>query len=360
MIRWATAAAILLLLGGCARERAEPEPPAPAPTPAPPAVERGGTTLAGVRRRGALVCGVNEGLVGFAYRDNRGVWRGFDVDVCRAVAAAALGDGNRVRFLPLSAEARFEALREGRVDLLVRNTSLTLRRDASEGVDFPAVTYFDGQGFLARRSLALTSASELQGARVCVQQGAAGEANLRDYARRRALEVEVVRLPDAAAARDAYARELCDAYTTDVSQLAAARSLLSDPTRHVILPDVISKETLGPVVRQGDPAWADLVRWTVWALVAAEEAGITAASVDRVDPASTEPEILRLVGLEGELGRTLGLDDRWAANAIRAVGNYGEVFERNLGADSPLRLERGLNALWTADSRGLMYAPAFR
>jgi general L-amino acid transport system substrate-binding protein len=307
-----------------------------------------------------VTCGVNEGLVGFSYRDNRGIWRGFDVDVCRAIAAAIFGSPDRVRFVPVSAAQRFELLRSGGVDVLARNTSLTFVRDAGEGLDFPAVTYFDGQGFLVRRSLALTSATELQGAQVCVQQGATAEANLADFARTRDVEVQPVRLPDAQAARDAYGRELCDAFTADISQLASARSLLSDPNGHVILPDVISKETLGPVVRQGDPQWTDIVRWTVLALVAAEEAGITAESVDRVDPASTEPEVLRLLGLEGDLGRSLGLGDRWAADAIRAVGNYAEMFERNVGQESPLKLERGLNALWTAEPRGLMYAPAFR
>jgi general L-amino acid transport system substrate-binding protein len=271
-----------------------------------------------------------------------------------------LRQGDRVAFTPLSAADRFTALRKGRVDLLARNTTLTFGRDAGLGLDYGGISYFDGQGFLVRRSLALTSASELSGARVCVQAGSTTELNLVDYFRGKQLEYEPVVLPTADEARGTYARESCDAFAGDISALASARSLLPDPNSHVILPDVISKEPLGPAVRQGDARWTDIVRWTLHVMVLAEELGITSRNVDTLRQTSTDPEVRRLLGLEGGLGRMLGLSDDWAYQIIKQVGNYGEVFDRNLGDDSPLKLGRGLNALWTADQPGLMYAPPLR
>jgi general L-amino acid transport system substrate-binding protein len=246
------------------------------------------------------------------------------------------------------------------VDVLARNTTVTFQRDAELGLDFAGASYYDGQGFMVRRSLALTSASELGGARVCVQAGSTTELNLVDYFRARTLEYEPVVLPNDAAVRAAYAREECDAYAADISTLASGRALLSDPGAHVILADVISKEPLGPAVRQGDARWSDIARWTLNVMVLAEELGITSRNVDTLRQTSTNPEVRRLLGLEGGYGRMLGLGDDWAYQVIKQVGNYGEVFDRNVGADSPLKLERGLNALWNAQAPGLMYAPPLR
>ena len=315
-------------------------------------------TLREVRRRGRLNCGVHEGLVGFAYTDNRGRWRGFDVDFCRAVAAAVLGDPDAVRFVPLSNRDRLEAVRSGRVDVLWRNTSWTMGRDVTEGVTFAGVNYYDGQGFLVRRSLSLTTAAELNGARVCVQGGSTSQLNLADWFRVRGVEYTPVVLPSEQAARQAYAREECDAFTADVSALAAARTTLANPEQHAVLADVISKEPLGPVVREGDDAWAEIVRWTLNALILAEELGVTAATADADDP--RDPQTRRLLGLDGDFGEALGLENDWARRAISAVGNYGEIFERNLGSDSPLDLARGLNAQWNARPAGLMYGLPIR
>jgi general L-amino acid transport system substrate-binding protein len=351
-----------VLLTGCEEE---PPPPPPAP-PAPDmalveaAAEAGGRTLRRVRARGVLNCGVNEGLVGFADPDARGVWRGFDADFCRAVAAAVLGDPERVRFVPVSSAERFAAVKAGRIDLLARNTTVTFQRDAELGLDYGGVSYYDGQGFMVRRSLVLTSATELGSARVCVQAASTTQMNLADYFRARGLEYEAVVLPNDEAVRAAYGREECDAYTADISTLASARALLSDPNAHVILADVISKEPLGPAVRQGDARWTDIVRWTLNVMVLAEELGVTSRNVDTLRQTSTDPEVRRLLGLEGGFGRMLGLNDDWAYQIVKRVGNYGEVFERNVGQDSPLELERGLNALWNAQAPGLMYAPPMR
>ncbi len=339
--------------------------PSPAPAPAPPdpaaveaMAETGGRTLRRVQARGVVNCGVNPGLPGFAFPDARGVWRGLDADFCRAVSAAVFGRPDRVRFVPVSAADRFEALKTGRIDLLARNTTLTFTRDAE--IDFAGPIYYDGQGFLVRKSLSLTSASELSGARICVLSATTTETNLIDYFREEALEYEPVAAKTDAEVRAAYGREDCDAYAADVSTLASARALLADPAAHVILPDVISKEPLGPAVRQGDARWADIVAWTLHALVAAEEHGVTAKNIDDLRTTATDPEIRRLLGLEGGFGAMLGLRDDWAYAAVKGVGNYGELFERNVGADSPLKLERGLNALWDAERPGLMYSPPFR
>jgi len=337
--------------------------PAPAPGPARPeemvALREAGPTLSAIRARGRLNCGVHPGLVGFSYTDNQGRWRGFDIDFCRATAAAIFGNPDAVRYVPLTNANRMQALADGRVDVLWRNTSRTLSRDGS-GFDFPGVNYFDGQGFLVRRNLTLTSASELNGARVCVQSGSTSELNVADWFRVRGLHYTPVIVASETAARTAYAREDCDALTADVSALAAARTTLSDPRAHMILPEVISREPLGPVVREGDDQWADVVGWTLNALVLAEALGVTSENIGQLVQESGDPEIRRLLGLEGHIGRPLGLDDDWAREAIEAGGNYGEIFDRNIGEGSALDLSRGLNALWTAQPRGLMYAAPIR
>ena len=352
----------LLLLAACgdgepereARDRA-PDAPLPAEDAAEPS-----ETLAAVRARGRLNCGVHEGLVGFAYTDNRGQWRGFDVDFCRATAAAVLGDPDAVRFVPLAIGDRFEALADGRIAVLWRNTSWTMARDAGERMEFVGVNYYDGQGFLVRRSLALTSAAELDGARICVQSNSTTALNLRDYFSVRNLRYEPVMADSEEDAREAYVAEDCDAFTGDVSALAAARTMMSNPQAHAILPEVISKEPLGPVIRRGDDQWADIVRWTLNALILAEELGVTQENVDDLAENSPDPRIQRLLGVEDGFGAMMGLSDAWAHDAIAGVGNYGEIFDRNLGERSSLNLARGLNARWNANPRGLMYALPIR
>lgn len=359
----AAAAALTLFLGACGGgdEREGPAEPSGAPTSAPAAAELPDSPiLAAIRQRGRINCGVHEGLVGYAYTDNRGEWRGFDVDFCRALAAAVLGDAGAVRFVPVSAGQRFEALRSGRIDVLWRATSWTLSREATEGVRFAGVNYYDGQGFLVRRSLNLNSASELNGARICVQAASTSELNLADYFRARGLEYTPVVMANEEAARQAYAAEQCDAFTADVSALAAARVMLSSPEQHVILADVISKEPLGPAVSAGDDRWTSVVRWTLNALILAEELGVTAQNVRAQSRDAREPRTRRLLGLEGEAGPSLGLSSGWARDAVAAGGNYGEIFARNLGPDSALDLERGLNAQWNARPGGLIYALPIR
>jgi general L-amino acid transport system substrate-binding protein len=317
-------------------------------------------TLAAIRKRGWLSCGVNPGLAGFAYPDNGGTWRGFDVDICRAVAAAVLGDARAVRFTAVSAEGRFAALTSGKVDMLSRNTSWTFARDVGLGVEFPVVTYYDGQGFLAPKALALVSASELSGARICVQAGTASQANLADYFRLRGLNYREVLVQTDAEAREKYQNDGCDAFTADVSALASSRSVMNSLGANVILPEVISKEPLGPVVRKSDPTWTDMVRWTVYALMEAEELKIRSANVGTMRETSQDPRVRRLLGAEGGFGSMLGLKDDWAFQAIRQVGAYDEVFRRNVGDGSALKLERGLNALWNAPQPGLHYPPPVR
>lgn len=338
------------------------EPTATAPTgatqTAAPPVES--PTLAAIKRRGRLQCGVNQGLVGFAYTDNRGEWRGFDVDFCRGLAAAIFGDPEAVRFVPLTAENRFQALADGRIDVLWRNTSWTMERDTSGQLSFAGVNYYDGQGFLVRRALNLTSATELTGARVCVQAGSTSALNAEDYFRSRGIEYRAVVQPTEEAARQAYGREDCDAFTADVSALAAARTTLADPQQHVILSDVISKEPLGPVTRRGDEQWTAVVRWTLNALVLAEELGVTRANAETQAEEARDPRVRRLLGAEGAFGPRLGLSDSWAADAVMGVGNYGEIFDRNLGSQSPLDLARGLNAQWNGRPAGLIYGLPIR
>jgi general L-amino acid transport system substrate-binding protein len=316
-------------------------------------------TLDDVRARGTLNCGVNPGITGFAAPDANGVWQGFDVDLCRAVAAAVLGDPEKVEFRPLSSETRFTALTGGEVDILSRNSTWTFSRDTDLNLDFVAVNYYDGQGFLVPRTLGVSSATELDGATVCVDTGTTTELNLADYFSTNNITYEPVPVADDAEAQQQYLAGTCDTYTTDASGLASARANFENPEEHVILPEIISKEPLGPVVRHGDSQWADIVRWTYYALVAAEEYGITQANVAEMAAAPGEnPEINRLLGTEDELGAMIGLDPQWAVNAIAAVGNYGEAFERHLGESTPIGLARGLNALWTQG--GLQYAPPFR
>lgn len=355
-------AAALLLTAACGRRDADPAPEAATPSPtATAATERPDSpTLAAVKRRGRLNCGVHQGLVGFAYTDNRGQWRGFDVDFCRAMAAAIFDDPNAVRFVPLSASDRFAALNEGRVDVLWRNSSWTMSRDAGEGFVFAGINYYDGQGFLVRRALSLNSATELNGARICVQAGSTAQANADDFFRSRGIAYRPIVLPTEEAARDAYGREDCDAFSADVSALAAARTVLADSQAHTILSDVVSKEPLGPVVKAGDERWIALVRWTLNAVILAEELGVTRENAEALSESSNDPRIKRLLGVEGEYGAMLGLSDDWAKNAVLAVGNYGQIFDRNLGSQSPLDLARGLNAQWNARPGGLIYGLPIR
>lgn len=359
-------AMVALMLAGCGSPRDETSPAQDvsanpqAQTTAPSLTRIESATLTAIKRRGRLNCGVHEGLVGFAYTDNRGQWRGFDVDFCRALAAAIFDDPDAVRFVPVVNSQRFEALAAGTIDVLWRNTSWTMTRDAGQGFVFAGVNYYDGQGFLVRRSLNLNSAAELNGARICVQQASTSELNVRDYFQSRSLTYTSVVFPSEEAARVAYDREQCDALTADVSALAGARTTLSNPQQHTILSDVISKEPLGPVVRRGDEQWAAVVRWVLNGVILAEELGVTRENVDTVARDSRDPRVRRLLGLEGDFGPMLGLSARWARQAIAAEGNYGEIFDRNIGADSALDLARGLNAQWNGRPGGLIYALPIR
>lgn len=317
-------------------------------------------TLAAVRKRGVLRCGVNPALGGFAVRDPRGVWRGFDVDICRAVAASVLGDADKVAFVVVGGPDRFAELKAGRIDLLVRNTSWNLSRDSAEGVDFAGVSYFDGQGFLTRRSLNLQSAAELSGARICVQSGTTSALNVRDYFQALGLNVTLVEATSAQDARSRYQADECDALTADLSALASGRAVMDNPGAHVLLPDVISEEPMGPVVRQGDAGWTDIVRWTLNAMVMAEHLKLSSRGVEAARDAAASPSLRRFLGLEGGLGEGLGLKPDWAFQVVRQVGSYGEVFDRNLGPASGLQLTRDRNALWSAERPGLMYSPPFR
>ncbi len=356
------AMALTLAVAACDRRTPENAQQDAAPQPAGPVADERpqSPTLAAIKRRGRLNCGVHQGLVGFAYTDNRGQWRGFDADFCRAVAAAVLGDGDAVRFVPLSAGDRFPALSEGRIDVLWRNSSWTLSREAGDGFVFAGVNYYDGQGFLVRRALNLNSATELNGARVCVQAGSNAQASVDDFFRSRGVDYRAVVLPSEEAARDAYGREDCDAFSADISALAAARTVLPNPQAHAILSDVVSKEPLGPVVRAGDERWTSVVRWTLNALMLAEELGVTRENAAAQVKETRDPAVRRLLGVDGDYGEMLGLDETWARNAVLAVGNYGQIFERNLGPQSPLDLERGLNAQWNARPAGLIYGLPIR
>ncbi|WP_424137222.1 amino acid ABC transporter substrate-binding protein [Roseomonas chloroacetimidivorans] len=328
---------------------------AQAPAPAAPA-NGGASMLDAIKARGTLVCGTNTGLAGFAQPDSQGVWRGFDVDYCRAVAAAILGDPNKVRFVPTTAQSRFTALQSGEVDMLARNTTWTLSRDTSLGLDFIGVNFYDGQGFMVKTSTGVRTAKELEGATICVQPGTTTEQNLTDWARANNIRFTPVVIERLEEVVGAYASGRCDAFTTDVSGLAATRASQPNPSEHTILPDVISKEPLGPLVRHGDQRFADLVRWVHYALVGAEEMGITQANVTQMAANDTRPDVQRMLGKNGGLGQMLGLPNDWAVNVIKATGNYGEIFARHL---QPIGIQRGPNALWTTPG-GLQYAMPFR
>lgn len=356
---------LALALVGCSPPEAQDKATAVAPLAAPltgPVVYAVGRSLTRevVVKRGYLTCGVHPGLPGFALQDPRGEWRGFDVDICRVVATAVLGDARKVRFKTIVADDRFGALQDGQIDLLSRNTSETFARSSGLGLNFPVTTYFDGQGFLVNKSLGLNSAEDLSGAKICVQAGTASVDNLEDFFRLRGLTYRPVIVSSEAKARQTYESEGCDAFTADVSALAASRSLMRNPGAHVILPEVISKEPLGPVVRRGDPVWAEIVRWAVLATLISEELGLSSRTVDEARQTALDPETRRLLGVEGDLGRLLGLKADWAFQIIKQVGGYHEIFRHDLGEDSALRLERGLNALWSAPRPGLMYAPPMR
>ena len=314
-------------------------------------------TLKTVKNRGAVVCGVSQGLPGFSNPDNQGSWTGMDVDVCRALAAAILGNPKAVKYTALSAKERITALQSGEVDLLARNTTWSMHRDTALGVDFAAVNYYDGQGFMVRKELGVRSAKELDGATLCTNQGTTTELNAADYFRANGMKYDMVAFEKADEAIAAYNTGRCDAYTTDHSALYAQRLKLTDPKAHMVLPEIISKEPLSPVVRQGDDVWADIVQWSHYATVAAEELGVTSTNIDSLK-GSKNPSIRRLLGLDGTFGDNLGIRQDWAYQIIRHVGNYGEIFERNVGVNTPLGIKRGLNALWTKG--GLQYAPPIR
>jgi len=318
-----------------------------------------GKTLDAIKARGAVVCGVNTGLAGFSQADSQGNWTGLDVDTCRAIAAAVLGDGNKVKWVPLTAQQRFTALQSGEVDILARNTTWTLTRDASLGLSFTGVTYYDGQGFMVPVKSKVTSAKQLKGATVCVQSGTTTEKNLTDYSRANNLSLKPVVFEKQEAATGAYFSGRCIAFTTDASGLASVRNNeAKDPKEHLILPELISKEPLGPVVRRGDDEWFAIAKWVVFGLVEAEEFGITQANVDKLAAESKDPVIMRIVGTSEDTGKLLGLDKDWMVRAIKTTGNYGEIFERNVGPKTPIGLPRGLNALWSKG--GIMYAPPVR
>ena len=318
-----------------------------------------GATLDDVKARGQLNCGVSTGLAGFSAPDASNEWQGFDVAVCRAVAAAVLGDQTKVSFQPLTGQTRFTALASGEIDVLSRNTTWTFSRDVDLGFTFVGVNYYDGQGFIAPKALGVSSAKELDGATVCIQTGTTTELNLADFFRSNNISYEPVPIETNAEGQQQYLAGACDAYTTDASGLASTRAAFENPGDHVILPEIISKEPLGPLVRHGDNDWGDIVRWTLNALITAEELGVTSANVAELASArGSNPEINRLLGTEGDLGAMIGLDNEWARRAIAAVGNYGEVFEKNIGEKTPIGLSRGLNAQWT--NGGLLYSPPFR
>lgn len=317
-----------------------------------------GATLDAVKARGFVQCGVNTGLPGFSNANDQGKWTGMDVDLCRAIAAAVFGDAGKVKFNPLTAKERFTALQSGEIDVLSRNTTWTLTRDTSLGLNFAGVTYYDGQGFLIKKSLGVTSARELDGATVCILAGTTTELNLADYFRARGMSYTPVTFDTTELNVKAFESGRCDVLTSDQSQLYAQRMLLAQPEAAIVLPEVISKEPLGPVVRQGDDAWFNVVRWSLFAMLNAEELGVNSANVDARKADATDPNVRRLLGLEGIKGQGLGLSDDWAYNIVKQVGNYGEAFERNLGAGSALKIARGQNALW--NQGGLQYAPPIR
>ncbi|MBI3898668.1 MAG: amino acid ABC transporter substrate-binding protein [Gammaproteobacteria bacterium] len=320
------------------------------------AIAHAGATLDAVKKKGAVQCGVNTGLPGFSAADEKGQWKGIDVDVCRAVAAAVFGDAEKVRYTPVTAKERFTALATGEIDVLSRNATWTQTRDADMGIGFTGVTYYDGQGFLAKKKLGVKTAKKLNGAAVCVLSGTTTELNLADYFRTNAMKFKPVVYDTADETIKAFEAGRCDVLTSDASGLYALRTKLANPDSAVVLPELISKEPLGPAVRQGDDEWFKLVRWSLYAMLNAEELGITSKNVDEMKR-SANPEIKRLLGAE-QIKHGLGVSDDWAYQIIKQVGNYGESFERNVGKESPLKIDRGLNALWSKG--GIQYAPPIR
>lgn len=314
-------------------------------------------TLQKVKDRGELVCGVNTGIAGFSAPDDKGNWSGLDVDFCRAIAAAIFNDAGKVKYVPLTAKERFTALQSGEVDLLSRNTSWTMSRDTSAGMTFTGINYYDGQGFMVKKSLNVASAKEIAGASVCVQTGTTNELNLADFFRQRGMDYKPVVFEKLPETIQAYNADRCDVLTSDASQLYAIRLSLGAPQEHIVLPEVISKEPLGPAVRQGDAQWASIVRWTLFAMINAEELGVTSANVEQM-LSSPNPEIKRLLGKEGDFGKGIGLENDWAYQILKSVGNYGQSFDRNVGDGSRLKISRGQNALWR--DGGLQYAPPIR
>ena len=313
------------------------------------------STLDAVKSKGFVQCGVNTGVAGFSAPDSKGVYRGIDVDLCRAVAAAVFGDANKVRYTPLTAQQRFTALQSGEVDILARNTTWTITRDTSLGLNFVGVNYYDGQGFMVHRKLYVKSAKQLNGATVCVQPGTTTELNLADYFRSNKMTFKPGVIEKLDEVLNAYFAGRCDVYTTDHSGLISTRATRAPkPEEHVILPEIISKEPLGPAVRHGDDRWFDVVKWSMFAMLEAEEMGLSSKTIDK-EASSTNPNIQRFVGSTGDIGKMLGLDNRWAYNIVRQVGNYAEIFERNI---APMGVERGVNRLWR--DGGLMYAPPLR
>ena len=314
-------------------------------------------TLDDVKSRGVLRCVVSTGVPGFAYPDASGAWKGFDIDFCRATAAAVLGDASKIKAVTATGKTRFTKLNAGEGDVLWRNTTITFSRDVGVKLRFHGVNYYDGQGFMVKKSAGVKSAKALNGASVCIQTGTTTELNLADYFHANGMKYEAVTIETNDEARQNYTSGRCDVYTTDASGLAATRSTFSDPQNHIVLPEIISKEPLGPATRHGDDQWSDIVTWVLNATITAEEKGVTQANVDKMK-SSKDPEILRLLGVEGAQGEELGLSKDWAYNIIKQVGNYGEIFERNIGASTPIGLARGLNDLWTRG--GLQYSPPFR
>ena len=314
-------------------------------------------TLEDVQARGVLNCVVSTGVAGFAYTDADGEWQGFDIDFCRATAAAVLGDASAIKAVTSTGKTRFTKLNAGEGDVLWRNTTITFSRDVGVKLRFHGVNYYDGQGFMIRKDMGIMSATELDGASVCIQTGTTTELNLADYFHTNGMSYEAVTIETNEEARQNYSEGRCDVYTTDASGLAATRSTFNDPENHIILPEIISKEPLGPATRHGDDQWSDIVTWVLNATVTAEEKGVTSANVDDMK-SSNDPEVLRLLGVEGNQGAELGLSADWAYNIIKSVGNYGEIFERNIGVNTPIGLERGINALWT--DGGPQYSPPFR
>ncbi|MDC1214959.1 amino acid ABC transporter substrate-binding protein [Rhodospirillales bacterium] len=315
-------------------------------------------TLQDVQARGELRCIVSTGLAGFAYTDSAGVYQGFDADFCRATAAAVLGDASKVKFVPATGKTRFTILNSGEGDVLWRNTTWTFVRDVDVKLTFVGVNYYDGQGFMAPKSLGVKSAKDLDGATVCIQTGTTTELNLADFFRSNKISYEPVPIETNDESRTNYLAGRCDVYTTDASGLAATRSTFPNPKDHVILPEIISKEPLGPVVRHGDDQWGDVIRWVLNATRGAEELGVTQANVAEMAKGTNNPEINRMLGTEGDLGAMLGLQKDWGQKVIGAVGNYSEIFERHIGKDTDIGLDRGLNALWT--DGGIQYSPPFR